>query len=597
MARHKAFTTTIAAALLLATSLAATQELSDLVENEIESTISDGIEDQLDTQTIDAVERQVEDTVISQAEQQVEASVDAEVSGQVEGQVEAQVESQVEGNVTGQVEAGVEQQLTGSIEASAETQLESQLTQQVESAVSGQLEAGLEQQLTGSVEAGAELQVEGALIEQVEAGVVADIRADAEGAGVAVGADTHAQADNPGAGSGTAAVDTRLRTEVNDDGERVERGVWVLLVPDAHAAHINRWGFNVRTRRALSSLGMQVVRVDALENRALSQVALQLALDAPGTVVDYNHVYGTDTGTGRADVKAETCSADSIAPVPLLPPPAAAAPDGETLRIGMIDSAVDTTHPALADARIAQDDFVGHELERPTAHGTAIASLLVGQTPERTGVLPGAHLHAASVVFRDAAGAIGATTDSLLAALDWQRAQGVNIVNMSLSGPANRALEAALDQLAGNGMTVVAAVGNNGPAGAPLYPAAYASVVGVTAVDACRQVFRYANRGDHIVFSALGVDVSVADAAGGYRRESGTSLAAPYVAGLIAAVHSAHGEAPYTVIERLKATAMNLGNPGVDPVYGYGLVRAPLVLAPRAAGSEPGVEHQRDDVF
>jgi subtilisin family serine protease len=129
--------------------------------------------------------------------------------------------------------------------------------------------------------------------------------------------------------------------------------------------------------------------------------------------------------------------------------------------------------------------------------------------------------------------------------------------------------------LAGRGVLVVAAVGNNGPAGEPLYPAAYESVVAVTAVDSANRIYRYANRGHHVTFAAPGVRIRIADADGGYDNETGTSMAAPYAAAVIARSVAAH-IAPRIedVLATLKAAAIDLGDKDFDRVYGYGLIAA-----------------------
>jgi subtilisin family serine protease len=160
----------------------------------------------------------------------------------------------------------------------------------------------------------------------------------------------------------------------------------------------------------------------------------------------------------------------------------------------------------------------------------------------------------------------------LLSALDWLAAHGVDVINMSLAGPPNALLELVLDELAGQGLVVVAAVGNNGPTGPPLYPAAYDSVVGVTAVDSAQRIYRYANRGRQVMFAAPGVQVRVAAPAASYAVKSGTSLAAPVVAALMAESIAARQWSAAEALHSLKATAADLGEPHFDEIFGYGLV-------------------------
>ena len=232
-------------------------------------------------------------------------------------------------------------------------------------------------------------------------------------------------------------------------------------------------------------------------------------------------------------------------------------------------------HGAFRTADIVQKDFVPFVDPRPLRHGTAVASILVGDRGLLGDRAGGTRLYAASVFFEDAAGNPAATTASLVAALAWLVGEGVPVVNASLAGPPNTVLEAAIEQVTSRGVLVVAAVGNNGPAGEPLYPAAYEAVVAVTAVDSANHVYRYANRGRHVKFAAPGVRVRVADSAGGYENESGTSMAAPYAAAMIGRSIAAAGALPLNeLLAALQAAAVDLGDKDFDHVYGYGLIAA-----------------------
>jgi subtilisin family serine protease len=256
--------------------------------------------------------------------------------------------------------------------------------------------------------------------------------------------------------------------------------------------------------------------------------------------------------------------------------------DGAGLAIGILDSAV-ATHDAMLAAHIEQRDFVPFAGPRPTAHGTAVASILLGDSAAFRGRLVGATLYAGGVFFEDEHGNSVATTESLVEALEWLVGMGVPVVNMSLAGPPNVVLEAAVERTAASGAVVVAAVGNQGPGGTPLYPAAYASVVGVTAVDEARLIYPYANRGAHVTFAAPGVAVPVARAAGGYARRSGTSMATPYAAADIALALAAAPAGPGEILERLKRSAIDLGPVGFDETFGFGLIAPGRVPAQSAA--------------
>jgi subtilisin family serine protease len=138
------------------------------------------------------------------------------------------------------------------------------------------------------------------------------------------------------------------------------------------------------------------------------------------------------------------------------------------------------------------------------------------------------------------------------------------------------------------GHLVVAAVGNDGPAAPPLYPAAYAQthagVVAVTGTDARRRVLPEAGRGPYLVFAAPGSDLAAAhqgDAA--FIQVRGTSFAAPLVAGLLAqALPRPDAGAAVQAVSTLAATAVDLGAAGRDPVYGHGLVGESLRVDPAA---------------
>jgi subtilisin family serine protease len=152
----------------------------------------------------------------------------------------------------------------------------------------------------------------------------------------------------------------------------------------------------------------------------------------------------------------------------------------------------------------------------------------------------------------------------------------VPVINVSLVGPPNVTLEQVVRLAITRGHIIVAAVGNDGPAAPPLYPASYDGVVAVTAVDAHNHVLPEASRAKHVDFAARGADVLAACSPDTYATVRGTSYAAPVVAGLLAAgmtepsVDNAH-----RVLADLARNAVELGRRRPDPVYGNGLVSNP----------------------
>jgi subtilisin family serine protease len=167
----------------------------------------------------------------------------------------------------------------------------------------------------------------------------------------------------------------------------------------------------------------------------------------------------------------------------------------------------------------------------------------------------------------------GGAVDAIVAALGWLVGQNVAVINVSLVGPPNFLLEHAVAALIARGFVIVAAVGNDGPAAPPLYPASYPHVVGVTAVDAHRRVLIEAARGPQVMFASPGADMAAANSAGGYSAVRGTSFASPIVAALLAGRMSAPDPAQAAAaIQALQQIAIDLGSPGRDLTYGYGLV-------------------------
>ena len=158
------------------------------------------------------------------------------------------------------------------------------------------------------------------------------------------------------------------------------------------------------------------------------------------------------------------------------------------------------------------------------------------------------------------------------------------VINVSLVGPRNVALEGAVRAVIARGFIVVAAVGNDGPAAAPLYPAAYPGVVGVTGVDARQKALVEACRGPQVTFAAPGADMAAALLAPSFAAVRGTSFAAPIVAGLLAArMREPDARAARQAVAELVAQAVDLGAKGVDETYGNGLVGGAVRTEPVVA--------------
>lgn len=325
-----------------------------------------------------------------------------------------------------------------------------------------------------------------------------------------------------------------------------------------------RAGFRVLREERLEGLDLAVVVLAPPRRLPLARALDRLRDIDPGGDYAFNHVHAP---AGAIEPAAS--------PAPAGPPVAAARlrPTGPAL--GLVDSGVDAGHPAFASASIVQRGFAGPV--RPAAHGTAVASLLVGRAGAFTGAAPGSPLFAADVYGGSRSG--GSST-AVAQALAWLAESGVRVVNVSLVGPRNALVEAAVRRVRARGVVVVAAVGNDGPAAPPLYPAAYPGVVGVAPVDARGRVLPEAGRGPHVDFAAPGAGMAAAGG-GGYVSVRGSSFAAPLVAGLLV-LRPGGGEQS---VASLAAAARDAGPPGPDPVYGRGLVGLDLRVAPAAVGA------------
>jgi len=252
-------------------------------------------------------------------------------------------------------------------------------------------------------------------------------------------------------------------------------------------------------------------------------------------------------------------------------------------RIGMMDSAIDRGHPCLQGVSITQKTFIRTDSTADTRHGTALASVMAGRAGcGAEGILQQASLVNAVVFARTQQGPVIASASQLVTGLDWLLQQQVRLVNLSLSGPPNPVLERALNLAHRMGVQLVASVGNDGTAAFPRYPAAYDAVIAVTAVDRQRQVFPRAVRGPHVELSAPGIGLAVAAEQGQTERMSGTSLAAAFTTAVLAT----HMPAADMEQQRrqLQQEALDLGEPGRDPVFGFGLLQVHSAAQPQEQG-------------
>jgi subtilisin family serine protease len=249
-----------------------------------------------------------------------------------------------------------------------------------------------------------------------------------------------------------------------------------------------------------------------------------------------------------------------------------------TVRIGMVDSAVERRAPNLKDREVTVKRFSSTAATDPEKrHGSAIAALMVGGPDEGpVGLVPKASLFAADVFSVDQDDAIATDAARIAAALDWLAGAKVVAINLSFEGPDSKVLEVIARRLIDDGTTLIAAAGNQGPSAPPAFPGSYPGVIAVTAVDRYRDVWPQANAGDYVALAAPGVAIWTTDHAGMGIVLDGTSFAAPFVTAAVARMLSFAPELrPDEVSGRLRQEAIDLGRRGPDPVFGAGLLQAP----------------------
>ncbi|WP_051234661.1 S8 family serine peptidase [Marinimicrobium agarilyticum] len=498
------------------------EDVEDDLEDEIED-LDDDIEDDIEAELEDEVEEQVEDELNDAAEEAVEDSLEDEAEDLAEELAEEAAENAVEDNLDDEAEDLAEDLA----EDAAEDRLDEDDFDELD---------------------------DDDLTEELE-----ELDEDLEPADDSLDDDRLSD-----------ALEERLLDAVEDDldslvelntGEVIVRNDMLVLADEALLDQLNRHSaLRLRERRPLPALGTNLGNFTVRSGVSLEALRAELREAYPGLSVDFNHGYELNQGA-RASTNGPLSLSALYAP---------ATPAHAQGGIGMLDGPVNADHPAFSGARLTQKAFVLNPSERDRAHGTAIASLLVGRTPQWQGLVPGAELYAASVFSEQARYGSIATTQSLITALDWLVSQSVDIINISLAGPANQTLETALKRVRDRGIVPVAAAGNAGPLADPQYPAAYPTVVAVTAIDRQRALYAYAVRGDHLDFSAYGVGLSAAAGEQGFEAVTGTSFAAPAVTALLVR-YLAEGYSPEAALQALEADTLDLGEPGKDPMFGHGL--------------------------
>jgi subtilisin len=289
---------------------------------------------------------------------------------------------------------------------------------------------------------------------------------------------------------------------------------------------------------------------------------------------------------------------------------------GSGVAVAVVDTGVDRTHPDLENRVTLCRDFTGETVRRDSCtddngHGTHVAGTVAADGGDDGrgiyGVAPGAEIYAFKACDADGR----CDTDSLAEAVRTAVDEGADVVVLSLGGRAEPRIQAATEYATDSGTVVVAASGNSGPdTGSILYPAAHPNVLAVGAVGPREEEtvapdgYRtpaFSSRGVDEPFdaetegalevAAVGVDVLSPLPDGGYGVKTGTSMAAPHVAGLVAKVIAASPSDPSVAAVRAElrdratrydVTAGGGAREGYDPASGFGI---PTVSDPRVSVS------------
>lgn len=312
-----------------------------------------------------------------------------------------------------------------------------------------------------------------------------------------------------------------------------------LLVMDLSSAELDlavASGFSVLAREQVDGLGFSVVRLQVPAGMELAEAEQSLSVLLP-----------------QAEISADTLHFQSGSPGAAIVALSAQGISSSTASVGMIDGA---PGPSV---KVTETRGFAKGAPYPSHHGSSVASLL-------------AHAGVSTIRVADVYGTDKAGGNALAMAkgLGWLVGRGSKVVTISLVGPRNAVLERAIGLAQRKGVVVLAAVGNDGPAAPPAYPASYEGVVAVTAVDGRRRALLEAGRALHLDYAAPGADIYGRNAKGKRIKLRGTSFATPLVAAR-AALAIGQGRNWRGALDK---EALDLGRIGADDTYGRGLVCA-----------------------
>ncbi|RKX21787.1 MAG: peptidase S8 [Candidatus Zixiibacteriota bacterium] len=259
---------------------------------------------------------------------------------------------------------------------------------------------------------------------------------------------------------------------------------------------------------------------------------------------------------------------------------------GRGVKVAVVDSGIDIYHEDLMDAVRGGVNFTTEHRSDYTdrfGHGTFCAGIIAASDNGMgvTGIAPNVELYAVKVVNDMGLG----TPDWATCGVEWCIDHKMDIVSLSFEDQLPyKPLELAIHRAIASGVILVAAAGNLGdsdPTTVELsYPAAYPEVVSVTAHDKMLQHADFASTNPEVDISAPGINIVSCFPGDMYSAQSGTSMAVPYVVGIIALMKSERPDlSPKDIEHILEQTSVDKGLPGRDPTYGWGILAPESVFA------------------
>jgi thermitase len=296
----------------------------------------------------------------------------------------------------------------------------------------------------------------------------------------------------------------------------------------------------------------------------------------------FGELYGLNN-TGQSGGRAD---ADIDAPEGWDAAGLGAFPASGGVKVGIVDTGIDQTHPDLSGKTVACAQSRGTLIFAGTIqegsctddndHGTHVSGTIAAKANNGIGVA-GVAFNAGIVMCRALGGPLGiGNTSDVANCINWAASKGVKVLSMSLGGGASTTLQSAVQNAwkggAANGAVVVAAAGNDGNSTVS-YPAGYPEVVSVAATDNRDAKASFSNTNADVEVAGPGVNVLSTVRGGGYAQFSGTSMATPHAAGVTAVLWQLFpGSTAASIRSRLDGAVDDLGPAGRDASFGFGRV-------------------------